>query len=78
MIFNNRTVDAIRLTGAIIMILVAFLFVGLNVSRLKLSRDLLDTYLLKSQRYNRRLTHSELPSHLVTLQRMSSSSLYVI
>jgi hypothetical protein len=41
------------------MTLVAFLFVGLNVQRLKLSRDLLDTYLLKAQRTNRRLTNSE-------------------
>jgi hypothetical protein len=47
----------IQLTGAVVMTLVAFLFVGLNVQRLKLSRDLLDTYLMKSQKNNRMLTN---------------------
>ena len=49
----------LRLTGALVMAVSAFVFVGLNVTRLRLSRDLLDAYLLKAQRKIRQQDASE-------------------
>ena len=54
----RSNVLTLRLTGSLIMAVSAFVFIGLNVTRLRLSRDLLDTYLLKAQRRIRQQVNS--------------------
>jgi hypothetical protein len=66
-------VETIQLVGAIVATLVAFLFVGLNVSRLKLSRDLLDTYLLKAQKKNRLLQQGNIITTTLILVEPSNA-----
>jgi hypothetical protein len=47
---EETSVITVRLVGSIVMALIAFLFVGLNVTRLKMSRDVLDAYLLRAHK----------------------------
>lgn len=46
----ETNVTVVRLIAAIVVAIISFLFMGLNVTRLKLSRDMLDNYLLNTQR----------------------------
>lgn len=47
--------SVLQLVGAIVTAGISFILIGLNVTRLKLSRDVLDAYLLQTQKKVRRL-----------------------
>lgn len=62
-----------RLVGVLVVAVLSFAFIGLNVSKLKLSRDLLDAVLLKSQKQNAELragTPARLPVLMCCLHYM--------